>query len=103
MAGDQASSNEYQVQFYEMKSMCFLLSARQKRYRFLFKQMRDGGNVNMDDYPAMTTSVLETLIRTEGIILGNCKSSTYKNLRGRGGHQKKERMGHTFTQQKGET
>ena len=53
-----------------------------------------------DDHPITITSALDILICTEGGIRVNCQSSTYENIRGRGGRQHKERMGHTFTQQK---
>ena len=51
----QASSKEKQVQFNDMKAMCFLLSSNQKRYSFLLKQLRDGDNVGRDEYSATTT------------------------------------------------
>ena len=78
MYGDQASSKEKQVQIGKMKAICFLLSANQKMYSFLLKQLRDGENVGRDDYSATTTSELDLLIRTEVGGFGN-KQSTYDN------------------------
>ena len=40
VAGYQASSKEKQVQIEKMKEMCFLLSANQKKYIFLLKELR---------------------------------------------------------------
>ena len=57
-----------------------------------------------DDYPVTIILELYLLIHTEGGIQGNQKSSTYENRGGgRGGLQKKERMGHTFNKEKGGT
>ena len=81
--------------------MRFLLSANQKSYSFLLKQLRDGDNVSSYAYPITTTLALDTLICTEGGIQGNQKLSTYENSGGKGGRHNKEHMGHTFTQKKG--
>ena len=80
-----------------MKAMWFLLSSNQKRYSFLLKKLRNGGNVGRDEYLVMTTLALDILIRTEGGIRVNQQSLTYANCRGRGGRHHKERMLHTFT------
>ena len=78
--------------------MCFLLRCNQNSYIFLLNQLRDIENEGRDEYPVMTTSKLELLIRTEGEIQGNQKLSAYENHRVRRGYQNKERMGHTFSQ-----
>ena len=51
-------------------------------------------------YLAKTTSELDLLIYTEGGIQVNQRWSTYENCGGRGGLQHKQRIGHTFNQQK---
>ena len=76
--GDQASSKEKQVQIDDIKAMCFLLSADQKRRNFLLKQLRGGDKVIRYYHPVMATSALDILIHTEGGIRGNHKFSTYK-------------------------
>ena len=103
VAGDQASSKEKKVQVDKMKEMCLLLSANQKRYSFLLKQLRDGENVSRDEYPVTNTLSLDILICTEGGIQANTQSSNYEIFRGRRGWQHKESMGNTFTEQKGGT
>ena len=69
--GNQASMREKQAQIYHIKSICFLISADQKRYIFLLKQMRVGDNVVRNEYTVTTTWDLDILIRTEGGILRN--------------------------------
>ena len=103
MDGYQASSKKNQVQICDMKEMSFLLSADQKRYSFLLKQLMDGDNVGRDEYTITTTLESDLLIRKEGGIRVNHKYSTYENRRNRGGRHKKECMGLTFNQRKGET
>ena len=51
------------------------------------------------EYTVKITSALDLLILTEGGILGN-KQSTNDNLGGRGGHNQKGHMGHTFVQKR---
>ena len=82
VSGYQASYKEEQFQVDKMKAMCFLLSAYQKRYSFLLKQLRERDKVGRDDYTVMTTSALDLLILIEGGIQGNQQSSTYENCRG---------------------
>ena len=71
-----------------MKAICFIISDYYKRYSFLFNNMRYGDNVGRDESLFTTTSILDLLIRTEGEICGNQKS-TYDNRGGRGGRQQK--------------
>ena len=59
VAGDLASSKENQVQVDNMKEICFLLSADQKRYSFMLKQLMERDNAGRDEYPVMTTSSLD--------------------------------------------
>ena len=79
----------------QMKEMCFLISADQKRYIFLLKHLRDGGNVVRDEYPFTNTSALDLLIHTEVGICVN-QQSTNDNCSGRKGRQQKGLMRHTF-------
>ena len=96
MAGYHASSKENKVQIGEIKAMCFLIRADQKRYSLPLKKLRDGYNVGRDEYPVTTTLALDLLIQAEGGIRGNQKISTYKNCSNRGVQQNKERMGHNL-------
>ena len=57
--GDLASSKENQVQVDNMKEICFLLSADQKRYSFMLKQLMERDNAGRDEYPVMTTLSLD--------------------------------------------
>ena len=82
-----------------MKAICFLTRANQNSYYFLLKKLRDGDNMGRGGYPVTTTLALDILIRIEGGIWVNQKSSTYENCGGRVGQNHKEHMGHTFTQQ----
>ena len=62
------------------------------------KQFRYRDNVGRYEYPVITTSALDLLIRTEGQICRN-QQSTYESHGGRGDCQQKGRTGHTFSQQ----
>ena len=97
--GSQASMKEKQAQIYQMKAVCFMLSADQKRYGFLFKKLRGGENLGKGEYPVTTILTLYLFICTEGGISGN-KHSTRENCGGRGVRHQKGRMGHTFSQKR---
>ena len=97
--GSQASMKEKQAQIYQMKAVCFLLSADQKRYGFLFKKLRGGENLGKGEYPVTTILTLYLFIFTEGGISGN-KHSTRENCGGRGVRHQKGCMGHTFSQKR---
>ena len=84
-----------------MKATCLLLSADQKRYSFLFKQLSDGDNVGSDEYPVTMTSTLDLLIQTKCDIHGN-QQFTHENCGGRGERHPKGCTGHTFAQQRKE-
>ena len=90
--GDQASYKEKQVQVKKMKAMWFLISANQKRYSLLLKNMGNIENVGRYEYPVTTTLAFDILICTLGGIQGNHKFSTYGNYKDRGGLQHKEGM-----------
>ena len=63
-------------------------------------QLRGGDNVGSDEYPVTTTLELDILIRNDGGICRNQKSSAYENCGGGKGPQYKEGIRHTSTQQK---
>ena len=73
-----------------MKAMCFLIRDEQKRYSFLFKKRIDRDNVGRDECSVTTSSALYILIRKEGGIIRN-QRSTNDNRGGRGGFQQKGR------------
>ena len=79
-----------------MKVMFFLLIADQKRYSFLFYQLRDRYNVGRDEYPVTMTSALNLLIRTDFGI--NEKKSTHEYHSGIGGSHPNGCIRHTFVQ-----
>ena len=62
--GSKASTKEKELQIYQMKSMCFILSSDQNRYSFLLKQLSDGDNMGRGEYPVTTTVALDILIPT---------------------------------------
>ena len=75
-----------------MKEICFQLSADQKRYSFLFKNLKDRYNVGRDEYPSIITSALGKLIRAEGVIREN-QQSTHENRDSMGGITKNNAWG----------
>ena len=80
-----------------MKAMCFLMSADQNMYIFIFMLLRCGDNVGRGKYPGTTTSALYILICTEGVICGNQKYTNRKFQRQRW-KLKKGCIGHTVAQ-----
>ena len=82
-----------------MKETCFLISADQKRYSFLFKKLVYGDNVGRYEYPVIVTSTLYLFIPIEIGIRGNHQSN-HQNCGDRRGRHPKRRMGNTFVQQR---
>ena len=84
---------------YQVKALCLLISVDQKRCSFLFKNLRERGNMVRDEYLVTITLALDIFICTEGGVRGN-QQSTRENNGGGGLHLQKVCMGHTFSQKR---